>query len=217
MEYVTYRKFFEEDEVKGLTDLLNEKGIAYEVSEDRESLDSLYGDKQFTRQFNVKIQKSDFQKLDAVLHDIASQELDAVDRDHYLFSFNDDELFDIVAKPDEWNEFDYQLAQRILKERGKEIDPGTVSKLKEDRIRELAKPEEKQRGWIYAGYISSLLGGLFGVFIGWHISSFKKTLPNGERVYGFTPQDRVHGWRILLIGIFMFILWASIRIATTEF
>jgi hypothetical protein len=217
MELVIYKKFFEQDQVNGLVDILKENKIPYLVSEDRESLDSLYGDKQFKQQYFVKIKKADFETVDNILINQAHEHLDTVDKDHYLFTFSNEELYDILSKPDEWSEFDFLLAQKILKDKGEQIDKEKIKKLKNERISELAKPDEKNKGWIYAGYILAFLGGLLGLFIGWHLSTFKKTLPNGERVYGYNVNDRSHGNRILIIGLVMLIFWLGLRIIGPEY
>lgn len=213
MEFVTYRKFYEQDQAQALADILQQHTIEYTITEDRESLDSLYGDKQFSRQYYVKIQQRDFEKADAILAELSAQQINSVDKEHYLFSFTNEELFEILAKPDEWNEFDYQLAQHILRERKIDINADTVQLLKKQRVKELAKPEDQGKTWIYAGYIFAILGGLIGIFIGWHLASFKKTLPSGERVYAFVKTDRSHGYRIVIIGIVMFIISTYIRLA----
>ncbi len=44
-----------------------------------------------------------------------------------------------------------------------------------------------------------------GVFIGHHLNTAKKTLPNGERVYVYNAEDRSHGKWIYFIGIVMFL------------
>lgn len=217
MEFLTYKKIHNQERVNTLTQVLSDNGIQFEIAEDRDSLDSLYGDKHFSRQFYIKINKDDFAKADAALLNLSNQELENVDKDHYLYGFSDEELFDILAKPDEWNEFDYQLSKKILKDRGREISSDTIELLKGQRIKELAKPETGQRSWIYAGYVFALLGGLLGIFIGLHLSTFKKTLPNGERVRGYSRNDREHGNRILIIGLIMFVVSLAIRIYTSEY
>jgi hypothetical protein len=216
MELVTYKRFFEHEQVAAMVDLLKENGIEYEVTEDRESLDSLYGQKEFRQQYFVKIKKEDFKKVDSILIHHSTKDLDKVDKDHYLFSFTNDELHEILSKPDEWNEFDFLLAQRILNDRGEQVGEEKLQKLKAERIKELAKPDEGNRGWIYAGYVFAFLGGLLGIFIGWHLSTFKKTLPNGDKVYGHTVADRAHGNRILIIGFTMFLLLIGVRIFGAE-
>jgi hypothetical protein len=211
MGLLVYKKFYEQDRANGLTEILADNGIDFELTEDRESLDSLYGDKQFSKQYFVKINGDDFKKVDSILLKLSEKELETVDKDHYLYSFTDEELFEIVSKPDEWNEFDFQLSKKILHERGKEINQDTIDLLKKQRLNDLAKPEEGQRNWIYAGYLFALLGGLLGVFIGWHLSTYRKTLPNGQQVYGYKQADRVHGRRIWIIGIIMFIITLTVR------
>jgi hypothetical protein len=84
--------------------------------------------------------------------------------------------------------------------------------LKKERLHELARPDENNTAWIYIGYICAFLGGLLGIFIGWHLSTFKKTLPDGQKVYGYTTKHRSHGNRILMLGIVMMIFWISFRI-----
>ena len=216
MGFLVYKRFYEQERASGLTEILAENGIEFEVTEDRESLDSLYGDKHFSKQYFVKISGDDFEKVDSILLSLSEKELETVDKEHYLYGFTDQELFEIVSKPDEWNEFDLQLAQKILKEKGKEIGQETIKLLKKQRINELARPEEGQRNWIYAGYIFALLGGIFGVFIGWHLSTYKKTLPNGQQVYGYKQEDRKHGRRIWILGTIMLVLWLAIRFSNLE-
>lgn len=217
MEFLTYKKFTDRESLDSLTQILTDNGIEFEVTEDRESLDSLYGQKPFDKYYFVKIKQVDFAKADSIVSKMTEPELHQVDKDHYLFGFSDEELFEILTKPDEWNEFDYQLSKKILKERGKDINTDTIDLLKKQRINELAKPEESHKTWIYAGYIFALLGGLLGIFIGWHLSTFKKTLPNGQRVYGHNESDRRNGTRIMIIGIVMLVVSLAIRISQEEF
>jgi hypothetical protein len=141
-----------------------------------------------------------------------NQALEHVSPDHYLFQFTDQELYDVLGKPDEWNELDYKLSAKILKDRGKEVDEQTIKKLKQDRINALATPERGGDLWIAIGYVSALCGGFLGIFIGWHLSSFKKTLPDGRRVKAYTPSARQHGSIILFIGLVVLISWISFLI-----
>jgi hypothetical protein len=183
MAFVTYRKFTEQDQAEALIQILRDHQIECQLTADRDSLDSLYGAKVFTQHFFVKIQQQDFAKADSLLQEQSEKEVETADQEHYLFSFSDDELFEILYKPDEWSEFDYQLARKLLKEKGRDISAETIELLKKQRIKELAKPEQESRVWIYAGYIFSLLGGWIGVAIGLILVTAKKTLPDGQRVF----------------------------------
>jgi hypothetical protein len=216
MEFLTYKKFYDQVDVDSVTSILNENGIEFQITQDRESLDSLYGDKQFSRQYFVKIKGSDFQKADSILLDISEKEISQVDKDHYLYSFTDDELIDILRRPDEWNEFDYRLSVKLLSDRGKEIDQKTIESFRQERIKDLSKQDDGDKLWTFLGYVFAVLGGLLGIFIGWHLMTFKKTIPNGQRIYAYTLTARGHGRRILIIGTIMFIVSIILRIATME-
>ncbi len=143
---------------------------------------------------------------------ITQRQLIDLPNNYYLFDFTDEELIEVVAKPDEWNQLDYLLALKLLKERGKEVNPILADKLREHRIEELAKPEVSQKGMIYSGYALAVLGGIIGIGIGWTLSSQKKTLPNGNVVYVYSESDRKHGNRILWIATISFVLWIVLRL-----
>src|SRR5262245_48171337 len=150
MELVTYKKYNERERAEFIAGLLHDNGIQVEITEDRDSLDSLYGGNSQARNYYLKLQQTDFANADSILKSLSEQELATVDKDHYLYSFSDEELFDVLAKPDEWNEFDYQLSRKILRERGKEINDDTIKLLRKQRINDLSKPDEGHRRWMYA-------------------------------------------------------------------
>jgi hypothetical protein len=55
-----------------------------------------------------------------------------------------------------------------------------IESLKRERNKEMAKPEETGRSWIFLGYFFSVFFSPIGIFYGSTITTFKKTLPNGE-------------------------------------
>ena len=209
MNLVVYKKFVDEEPAVALIEELRSNNIEAELTKDRESLDSLYGQKVFNSEFFVKIKRRDFDRADALLEEQSKKHLGAVDKDHYLFSFTDAELKEVLEKPDEWNELDFQLAKKILRERGHHIDDQVIREKKNERLRELAEPLQSQPWSLILGYLFALGGGPLGVIMGWHIATYKKPLPNGEKTYAFTPGDRLHGKIILIIGI----IWMAVAIA----
>ncbi|WP_343538183.1 hypothetical protein [Flavobacterium mesophilum] len=167
-------------------------------------------------QYEIKIDPINFEKAEAILEKATENILTEVDSDYYLLSFSDDELYDVLLKSDEWNVFDYKLAQKILKERGKNIDSEMLAFLKKERLQTLAKPEEPQKSWINIGYIFSFLGGALGIVIGYLLWTSKKTLPNGQRIYSYNEADRKHGKTIFIIGAIVFPVALLIRILSAD-
>jgi hypothetical protein len=211
--FETFRQFTSPVAAEPLLEVLRSYGIPYHTVQ----LDQAGGEVNFSyneahRLLGVQIRRQDFERTRTVLVEHYQRLAETADPDHYLFSFSDEELMDVVVKPDEWSDFDHVLAQRILRERGRDVSPGVVNLLQRRRTAELEKPEEPQNTWIWAGYVFALLGGIIAMFIGWHLYSHRRTLSNGEQVHAFRAQDRVHGLRIFSLGIVCLLGWIALRV-----
>jgi hypothetical protein len=210
--FVEFQRFSSRAELENGIKILTENNIEYLIEDVSVNLDPVLSSNKLGIEFLLKIEQVNFEKANKILDEFYSLEIDEIENDYYLFSFSDNELLEVIIKSDEWNKFDVQLAQKILRLKGKGLSNLEIDKIKTQRIIELSKPEKKQSIWIFVGYISSILGGLLGVFIGWHLLTFKKTLPNGNRIYNYSNEDRKHGNQILILGILSIIIWVIINI-----
>ena len=207
-----FKKYSSIEQAQDVVTVLNSNEIETEIGNNIPPVDSLLTGNNTTPEFEIKIKISDFEKANKVLQSIAEDQINQVDKDYYLFSFSDEELYDIILKQDEWNEFDYSLAKKLLSERGKSIDEELIKSLKKQRLNDLAKPEKNQKPWIIAGYIFALLGGFLGIIIGYVLMTSKKNLPNGQRVYSYSTDDRMQGKMIFYIGLVMSPFYIILRI-----
>lgn len=211
-EFLIFHKFNTESQAEDFGSLLNVNRIEFLIENISINFDPILSNNEFGKEYCVKIKKDDFEKANDILREKAKTEINEVQDDYYLLSFTDEELIDVIEKSDEWNRFDVQLAQKLLKERGNEITTEQINELKKQRIIELSKPEEGQNVYIIIGYVCALLGGLLGIFIGWHLLTYKKTLPNGNRIYAYSDNDRKQGNRILILSGIFIVIWIIYRI-----
>ena len=211
-EFVTYQKFNDKESADALAEVLTNHQIEYLIEDTSATFDITFSSNELAKEYRVKVKKQDFDRIYKILIELEAQHIDEVDKDYYLFQFSDEELIEILLKSDEWSKFDYVLAQKILKDRGQEVNEKLLDTLRKQRIEQLSKPEEGQKSWIIGGYIFALLGGILGILIGYHLLSHKKTLPNGERVYGYTSQDRKQGKIIVILGSIFLVIWTIVRI-----
>lgn len=201
-EFITFKKFDDAALARALTHLLEENGIEYQAEEGAFSFDPTFGtSKELSTEYSVKISPDDFTRATELLKASEADDIANLDKDYYLYSFTNVELEEILLKADEWSTFDYELARKLLAERGADVSDEAIANFNEQREIELKKPEAPQTTWIIVGYIFALAGGILGIFIGWHLSSYKKTLPNGERVYEYNEPDRKQGRIIFYISI----------------
>jgi hypothetical protein len=210
-ELLTFQKFTAKEDAAELETILKDHKIVYELEGDSTSIDANFIGNAASTEFRIMLKWNDFEKANQLLQDVLLKELEQVDPDHYLFQFSDEELFEILGAKDEWSQYDYLLAQKLLKERGKDINPEVVQSLQKNRIAHLSKPETSDHSWILWGYSTAVAGGFFGIVIGLYLRSHKKTLPNGNRVYAYTKSDREHGSKIAVIGVIMLVISILLR------
>ena len=200
-EYSIFKKYPTLEQAAELKELLDKEGIEAVLGDNIPPVDVTFSGTTLQHEFEVRIKPSDFVRAEDLLEQQDENLIDQVDKDYYLFNFTDEELYEILLKSDEWNEFDYTVAQKILSQRGKPIDKALLNSLKNERLKQLAQPEENQRAWIILGYVFAFLGGLLGIVIGYFLWTAKKTLPNGKKVYSHSEKDRKQGKYIFIIAI----------------
>ena len=212
VNFLTFQQFNDPALAENLVELLIENRIAYEEEEETVVVNPLTAiNNELTRVYRVRINANDFTRVNQLLKDRDDQYINDVEKDYYLFDFTNDELTEILEKEDEWSSFDHELAKKILAERGVDVDIVKLSCLSEARLNELRQPEKQQTTWKYLGYFFAVMGGVLGIFIGWHLSAHKKTLPNGEQIYAYNEKDRKQGKIILCVAIFFLLLSIILR------
>lgn len=216
-EYLTFKKFNSVEEAQAFSNILNQINILFEIQDDslKNSDFTLLEDN--SPKVFIKIKSTDFLKANEFLHQQAKADIESSDKDHYLYSFTNDELLEIIKEPDTWSEFDYELSKKLLAYNGINVTPEMENAFKEKRIKDLSQEEPTSSIWTIFGYISAVLGGLLGIAIGLGLWKSKKTLPNGSIIFTYSEKDRAHGQRITIIGVGMFIAFMCAKIKFSLF
>ena len=212
-QFLPFHSFPDPDLVIDFAEKLSDASIEFEIERVSSILaDNIIGTSSAAGVI-IKLRSKDFEKAHGVLSDYYKTQRDLVDKDYYLFGFTDEELYEILEKPDEWGYLDYQLASKILNDRGRGVDSSTLQKLKSERIKELAKPGKASSSLIILGYCFFIFAGIPSILIGRHIMRDKKTLPDGRVVSSFTEEDKKHGNRMTMLGIiflcFIILVWIA--------
>jgi hypothetical protein len=205
-DFVTYQSFFEEEQVALFIDVLKENKISYIVETEPVILDHTIIGNDPDRKIHLKLNQSDFITADSLFEKVVTENLSSLPQDYYLYQFSNEELKEIFTKPDEWSKQDVVIAKGILAERNVFYTDEELAQLKNNRIKYLAKPENGLNIWVVVGYISSLLGGIFGIVLGYILFSSKKLLPDGGKVFLFNRNSQLHGKIIFILGIIFLIL-----------
>lgn len=199
--YTTYRIFESREEAAAMQALLSKNGIPNSMEESKAIFDTAIVGAVNTKQYFVKIPQDKFLTANAILEAAIDLDTLEVEDDYYLLSFTDEELMDLVKKKDEWGEFDYALAKKLLAERGISLNDSELKEMHEERIVELKKTETASVKAIWGGYIAAVLNTVAGAGTGIYLLSAYRKLPDGTIAYKYDSASRRHGLFILLLSI----------------
>ena len=115
-DFIPYQTFSNLQDASYLIDLLDTNQIPFEIEDSTAQFDIV------TKTSNplddgiiVKIREIDVAKADEFI--LENTETDAIN-DHYLYSFSDDDIMDVIVNQEEWTEEEIALAKEIAKQRG---------------------------------------------------------------------------------------------------
>lgn len=206
-EFVTLKKFNTYIEAAGVVELLEKNKIVYQVEKSEANGDIVFAGNTLNEELHVQVKSEDYEAAQRLMEELIEVDIEKLDKDYYLFEFSDNELFEILEKPDEWSLNDYHWAQEILKQRGVLVDKSKLEQMKKERIQFLSKPEKVTGGYLSKAYLFCIFGGIVGFFMGKHLYGFRKLLPNGQKVIAFDEESRQKGKRIELIGLLSFLAY----------
>ena len=214
-ELLTFQKFRDPEIANDIAQKLKDADVHYQMEDDNKFFDPTFANNPMAKETRIKLRSADFERANKVLNEYYASQANNISSDYYLFDFNNKELFDILRKPDEWGNLDYALAQKILADRGENIENAELDYFKDKRIKELSVPEPPHSFLMWFGYAVLIYSALrlapylsfIGVVAGLVLRQSSKTLPNGTTMKVFSKNDRFHGGALILIGLGIFLFF----------
>ncbi|MDQ0594224.1 hypothetical protein QFZ37_002593 [Chryseobacterium ginsenosidimutans] len=210
--------------IEEVASVLDVHSINYEIISNEKDFNPSFITDTNKIEYQLLIDKDDFNAANKAISDYYAQEISIPDG-YYLLDYSNEELKEILSKKDEWNEFDYETAKKILKDRGENITEQELNSINKERLESLRNEYEKPKevkNYIIFGYILAVVGCLLSlvwssaILISYAIAiviiKLKKQLPNGERISYFNEKDRKQGKRILLLSFLFTAFWILIFI-----
>jgi hypothetical protein len=217
-KFLTFHTFSDAETAADFAEKLTAADIVYILESDPKMLDAAIIGSSSGSEIIIKLQSDDFERAHEFLGNYYKRLIENINSDYYLFEFSDKELLEIISKPDEWGYLDYQLAQKILNDRGKQLDSIAIQKYKDDRIEELSKPAKASRSLLILGYCFFIpFGSVVSILVGRYLLYDKKVLPNGQSVFSFTDKNRRHGKRMIKVGTILLFISVTVTILWTIF
>jgi hypothetical protein len=200
-ELICYQKFNTTAEAEVFIEVLQKNNILFKIVHNPPLMDKILIGEYYEPPVELHITPYEFERVDKLLLSDLKINLNEADKDYYLLSFSNQELIEVIQKPDEWSKYDYLLAKAILEKQNLKISDEQIQLFNKERLYELSIPEKEGRYRIFFGYVFSILGGFIGVMIGYALWNSRKVLPNGRKMYVYNENSRYHGKAIFFIGL----------------
>lgn len=116
---IELEKYQSGQELDDVVRLLEINDFEYEIENIIPDFDPSFSGKRPLELFSLKVKRSDISQINELLTSEAAKfDYNRIPSDYYLMQFTNEELLDVLLKPDEWSREDYRLSQLIL-EKGK--------------------------------------------------------------------------------------------------
>ena len=208
-DFKTYMSFIDAESSLELTALLEKNDISYILQDTKSDFDPSMSLNEANKPYLIQIQDEDREKVDQLVNE--SYDISKVNKEHFLYSFSDDELIDVLKNEEEWHPLDVLLAKKLIQEKNIIIDQKVISSHQEEKRLKLFNYEKLPKYTISIAYLICFAGGMLGFAIAIFLIVSKKTLLSGEKMYSYNPSVRRHAKIMLILSsILMFFLFKNL-------
>ncbi|MEO8088077.1 MAG: hypothetical protein ABI763_14735 [Bacteroidota bacterium] len=208
-EFKEYLRFPDLEKSLEYTSVLDDNKIPFELDDSGMRYSPYVPNEPWASQYILKLRDSDIEQAEKLFKSLIDKEEGSIPTDHYLYSFSDKDIQDIIANRGEWNEEEIKIAVQIARERKinlSPITPGNTDKVSEvECMREatIEQPWQKPRKLkitiflLMVVFISSVG---YGMTVGFIEEMAKKNL----KIKSDRPLDSIQ-FLILFLEIILYI------------
>lgn len=162
-KFIEYSKFPDLESALEYTKILEENNIPFQLDDSamRFKVDATYD--AWEKNYILKLQESDIERAEKIFDKQLKKEVSETTEDHYLYSFADNDILDLIANQGEWTKAEIALALKIAKERNIELSAEKIkgAKKKNETKSESRLTIEKTAGTFWVIAIFSIANSIF--------------------------------------------------------
>jgi hypothetical protein len=228
---IAFQAFPTAEDAAYVAAILQNHAIVTEIAMLSPRLDTLIIGDDYINKYELRILPSDFSKARKVLLENAKANINDISTDHPLYSMTNEELQEVVDKPDEWGAENYNIALAILEQRQIQVSIGESVHPEHGHADENFERKDIGSFLITIGYLMPVIAlilnivtynnhkiywyfpGLLSIIISLVILRSKTTLTDGSQINTYSVSNIKHGSRIFVlnlvswIGIFLWMMF----------
>lgn len=139
-KFIEYLKFPDFDIALEYTRILEENGIPFELDDSAMRFNVHASYETWDKNYILRLHESDIERAEKLFDQQLKKEVQEITEEHYLYSFADKDILEIIANQNEWSKTEVALALKIAKERQIEL---TAEKIKGAKKKNESKSESR--------------------------------------------------------------------------
>lgn len=136
-----YKHIELDTDLKEIESVLKANNMQYEVSSAGPIIDSVIVGNGMFAKYTLKLMPSDFEKANALLKQLTEEKSIQIEDYKHLTALTNDELLEILAKPEEWSLESESVAKKILQSRDYTVTDTALQQLRKAHAIEVKKRE----------------------------------------------------------------------------
>lgn len=148
-DLIDYHQFPDVESALKMATILEKNNVYYEIDDSALRFALNQSNSPSDRQVILRIKSSDVEKANSLIWS------DNSNGDHFLYTFQDSDLVDVIANPEDWSPEEQEIARRIIRERNLRFTPDEIQSSR------YARNKEKDQQQKEAGYLSNKNAGWF--------------------------------------------------------
>lgn len=135
-EFKEYLRFPEIEKATEYTTVLEKHNIPFllDDSSKRAKIISIAIDDPWSDQYILKLRESDIERAEKAFNEELDNEVKLITHEHYLYSFVDKDILDVIANQKDWTKEEVKLAINIAIERKIELSASAIKAAKKNKI-----------------------------------------------------------------------------------
>jgi hypothetical protein len=151
--FIEFQRFPDFNTASELIDILDANRILYQVDDSATRFDIANASTNpMENQVIVRIKETDFETVNNLCEKKTSQAEENIGVDHYLYTFSDNDIIDVIANPEEWTELEVKIANEIFKQRGLKPTAELIKSVRKEKIQEQNKKATETKNRFVIGY-----------------------------------------------------------------
>ena len=200
--YLPLQSFQRLEEAADWVEILEANQIEYHWQESFSGLEDGTVVGPVRRFFALTVKENELAKARNLLKPVAQEWVLRYDESHFLYLYSQQELYEILERPDQWSLEEVEMSRRILRERGFCLTEEEEEWLYQSRLEEVRQTQKRaETSWIVGLYLFSLIGGYFSIMLAWMFASSKQLDPSGEKFYTYDRWTRKHAKNIMILSL----------------